>query len=466
MQDSFFRKYDLRGKVGTELIIDDVYDLAHAIIFYCAQQEPSLKTIAVGMDGRVHSPAIKEEVCRAIQDAGFDALFIGTCPSPVMYFAMHTQPVEAGIMITASHNPGHDNGLKLCLGKGSLWGDQILAIKDLYHQKQALTGAVRGGYSEIDMVTLYVDWLVKNFSHLQGMDTAVAIDCGNGVAGAVMPQLIQRMSWPNITLLFADIDGTYPNHEADPSVEKNMLLLRQELTTGACAFGLGFDGDADRMAPMTKEGFLVPGDQLLGIYSQDVAQEYPGVTVVFDVNCSGGLIEMIEQAGGKAHPSATGCCNIKHEMKKYNSLLAGEISCHFIFADRYFGFDDGIYAMMRLFEIIQKTGKTLTQLVSAFPHKVSSPTFRIKCDDVAKWKIIENIHEIMLKRDDVKIVTIDGVRATMAYGWGIVRASNTQPAITLRCESNSQEGLKQVKADFVDLLRPHLGDAALKQITG
>jgi phosphomannomutase / phosphoglucomutase len=464
MNDAIFRKYDLRGKVGTELIIDDVYDLTKAILFYCAQQEPLLTTVAVGMDGRVHSPAIKDEVCRAIQDSGLHVLFIGTCPSPVLYFAMHTQPIEAGIMITASHNPGHDNGLKLCLGKGSLWGDDIVAIKELYHQRKSLPATTRGSYSEKPMIEFYVAWIEKNFAHLQDMDTAVAVDCGNGVAGTVMPLLIERMRWPNVKLLFAEVDGTYPNHEADPIVEKNMLSLRHELAVGRYDFGIGFDGDVDRMAPMTKEGFLVPGDQVLGIYAQSVAQERPGVAVVFDVNCSGGLTEMVEQAGGRACPAATGCCNIKNEMKKQKSLLAGEISCHFIFADRYFGYDDGMYAMLRLFEIVRNSGKTLTELVSAFPKKFSSPTFRIKSDDEAKWNIIAAVHDHFKQRHDVSLVTVDGVRATMPYGWGIVRASNTQPAITLRCESSSAEGLARVKADFVALLTPYLGAETLKHI--
>ncbi len=464
MNDSIFRKYDLRGKVGTELIIDDVYDLTRAIVYYYAQQELKLKTIAVGMDGRVHSPAIKEEVCRAIQDAGFDALFIGTCPSPVLYFTMHTQPVEAGIMITASHNPGHDNGLKLCLGKESLWGDQLIEIKNLFHKKQHIEASSRGGYLEKPMVDLYVAWIAQNFPHLHNMSRSVLVDCGNGVGGTIMPQLITAMNWPNVQLLFAEVDGTYPNHEADPTVEKNMLSLRQELAEKDFEFGLGFDGDGDRMGAMTKEGFLLLGDQLLGIFAKDIAQEHPGVAVVFDVNCSGGLTEMIEQAGGRAFPAATGCCNIKTEMKRQKSLLAGEISCHFIFADRFFGFDDGVYAMMRLFEIIEKTGKTLTQLVSEFPKKFSSLTYRIKSDDVMKWKIIERALEVLKQRDDVKIVTVDGVRATMPYGWGIVRASNTQPAITLRCESSTAEGLARVKADFVEVLKPYLGESALEQI--
>lgn len=464
MNDSIFRKYDLRGKVGTELIIEHVYDLAKAIVYYCAQQDQKLKTIAVGMDGRVHSPAIKAEVCRAIQDSGFDVLFIGICPSPVLYFTMHTQPVQAGIMITASHNPGEDNGLKLCLGKGSIWGDQIEEIKDLFHKKQQITATQRGGYSTAPMVDLYVEWIANNFPHLRNMSKSVIVDCGNGVGGTIMPQLIEAMNWPYVQLLFAEVDGTYPNHVADPAVEKNMRFVRQELETKKFDFGLGFDGDGDRMAPMTKEGVLLTGDQVLGIFAQDIAKDHPGVAVAFDINCSSGLTEMIEQAGGQACHAPSGVANIKTEMKKHNALLGGEVSCHFIFADRFFGFDDGVYAMMRLFEIIEKTGKTLTELLSAFPKKFSSPTFRIKSDDVTKWKIIEGALETLKQREDVTILTVDGVRATMPYGWGIVRASNTQPAITLRCESSSAQGLARVKADFAAVLQPYLSESALKQI--
>ncbi|MFC1845758.1 phosphomannomutase/phosphoglucomutase [Candidatus Dependentiae bacterium] len=448
MQDSVFRKYDIRGKVGSEFDLDQVYDLARAIALYFVQQNPDVKTCAVGMDGRTHSPAVKKEICRALTDSGLDVMFVGTCPSPVLYFAMHNEPVQAGIMITASHNPGEYNGLKLCLGKESVWGDQVQEIKKLFHEKRFIEAQEKGLYTDRPMIDPYIDWFYNNVSHLVGSDISAVIDCGNGAAGTVLPQLIKKMDWQHVTLLFEEVDGTYPNHEADPTVEKNMQELKKVLAQGDAAFGLGLDGDCDRMAPMTKSGFLVPGDQLLAVFAQDLLQGNPGAAVVFDIKSSSGLIELLEQWGAKPCISPSGHSIIKKEMKKNNALLGGELSCHFVFNDRFFGFDDGIYAMVRLFEIIGKTDKPLDQLIAIFPKKFSSPEFRIACDDAVKWDIVENVKTAFKKRDDIDMITVDGVRASMPYGWGIVRASNTQPAISLRMESDFQDGLQRVKQDF------------------
>jgi len=464
MKDSIFRLYDIRGKVGSEFDLDRVYDLTNAIAFYFKQQNPDLKTFAIGMDGRIHSPAVKEQMCKALIDSGFDVRFIGICTTPVLYFTMHTQPVDAGLMITASHNPGEYNGIKLCLGKGGIWGEQITAIKKMFHEKKRVVSEAKGTYAQTPMIFPYVDWLADHFADLVGADISVLIDCGNGAAGTVLPQLIKAMRWKKVELLYPEVDGTYPNHEADPTVEKNMQDLKKILAQKTFDFGLGLDGDCDRMAPMTQSGFLVPGDQLLAVFAQDMLKNNPGAAVVFDIKSSSGLIELLEQWGAKPVLSPTGHSIIKQNMKKHNALLAGELSCHFTFKDRHFGFDDGVYAMLRLFEIMNQTGKTLDQLISIFPKKFSSPEFRIACDDAAKWAIVDKVKDVFAKRDDVTMVTIDGVRATTEYGWGIIRVSNTQPAISLRFESDSQDGLQRVKKDFFDAIKQHFDNAQLKKM--
>ncbi len=463
MKDTIFRVYDIRGKVGSELIIDDVYDLASAIVYHFSQQNPDIKTFAIAMDGRTHSPAIKEEVCRAIIDSGLDVFFVGTCPSPVLYFAMYTAPVDAGIMITASHNPGEYNGLKLCLGKGTVWGGQIEEIKRLFHEKKRVNSGRKGAYAEYEIIDRYIDWMVNHFYHLVGSDISVMIDCGNGAAGTVLPQLVDAMKWKNVKLLYPEVDGTYPHHEADPTVEKNMQDLKKILQKEDFDFGLGLDGDCDRMAPMTKDGFLVPGDQLLAVFAQELLKEQPGAAVVFDIKSSGGLVELIESWGAKPCMSPSGHSIIKREMKKNNALLAGELSCHFVFKDRHFGFDDGIYAMLRLFEIVENSGKTVSQLISVFPKKVSSPEMRISCDEDVKWDIVDGVKSVLAKREDIEMITIDGVRATMDYGWGILRASNTQSVVCLRFESDSSRGLHQVKEDFFHAMKPYFDDELLKK---
>jgi len=464
MQDVIFREYDIRGKVGSELIIDQTYDLARAIAYYLLQQKPSLKKVALAMDGRTHSPAIKEYVAKGLMDSGLDVEFIGVCPTPVLYFTMHTQPFDAGIIITASHNPKEYNGMKICLGKESIWGKEIQQIKNIYKQHLVHDTNVKGTYKENLMLDAYVMWMVNTFKHLKGMKLSAVVDCGNGAAGTVLSDLVQKMGWgAKVMLLYPEVDGTYPNHEADPTVEKNMVDVKNILERTNIDVGLGLDGDCDRMDPMTKKGFLVPGDQLLGIFAQKVVQEHPGAAVVFDVKSSSGLIEMLESIGAKPCMSPSGHSIIKDQMKKNNALLGGELSCHFFFNDTYFGYDDGIYAMMRLFETLVAAEKTLDELLAVFPKKYSSPEYRIACQEDKKQSVVQAVKDILTQRADVNAITIDGVRAIMPYGWGLVRVSNTQPALTIRFESDTPAGLTHVKKDFYDALKPYFDANWLQQ---
>ncbi len=463
MQDVVFREYDIRGKVGSELNIDEVYDVIRALAFYFVKEEPTTKTIAVGMDGRIHSPAIKEQVCKALRDSGLDVIFIGMCTSPALYFALHTLPVDAGIMVTASHNPKEYNGLKICLAKESVWGVQIKEIRDLFKAKARITSSTAGKLIEHPIVDEYVNWLVQHFTHLRGMELSAIVDCGNGAAGTVLPKLVKEMDWQHVQLLYADVDGTYPHHEADPIVEKNMYDVKQLLAKTDIQVGIGLDGDGDRMAPMTKQGYLVPGDRLLALFSKSVLENYPGATIVFDIKSSAGLIELLEKWGAIPQMSSTGHAIIKEQMKKYGAVLGGELSCHFCFHDRYFGYDDGIYAMLRLFELLIESGKSLQELLTVFPHKVSTPEIRINCPEEQMSTIIAQVKKVFSARSDTKIITIDGVRATMDYGWGIVRRSNTQPVLCLRFESDTQQGLQRVKQDFFEVLAPYFDVSLLRE---
>lgn len=463
MQDVIFREYDIRGKVGTELIIEDAYDLACAIAYFLVHKNPSVKTVAVAMDGRTHSPAICNEVTRALQDSGLNVLFVGMCPTPALYFALRMLPVQAGLMVTASHNPAEYNGMKVCLGTASVWGKDIQEIKHLFKDRQKVVTTTRGTYTEQLIIPRYVAWLADHFAHLKHMKLSAVVDCGNGAGGMVMPQLIQAMEWKHVQLLYQEVDGTYPNHEADPTIEKNMRDVKNILATTDTCVGIGLDGDCDRMAPMAKSGFLVPGDQLLALYAQAVVHEHPGAAVVFDVKVSSGVIELLEKMGAMPCMSPAGHSIIKEQMKLHHALLGGELSCHFFFADRYFGYDDAFYAMMRLFELLVQSGKSLDELLGAIPKKVSSPEYRVKCPEDKKVPIVAAVKDLFAKRDDAKLITIDGVRATLPYGWGLVRVSNTQPALTIRFESDSQQGLQQVKQDFYTALQPYFDNAAWLQ---
>jgi phosphomannomutase / phosphoglucomutase len=464
MIDSIFRQYDMRGKVGSELLIEEVYSLGSAIAYYFVQKNPDIKTVVIGMDGRTHSPALKEELCNAFLDSGIDVLFIGTCPTPVLYFSLFNLPVDAGIIITASHNGKEYNGFKICLGKESVWGDQIQEIKNLYKAKRALPKERKGIYTQHDVITQYIAWIKSHFKHLIGINLSVLVDCGNGAAGTVLPELITAMQWPHVDLLYPEVDGTYPNHEADPIVEKNMKDLKNAVKTESYTIGIGLDGDCDRMAPMTKDGQIVAGDKLLAIFAQSVITNHPGATIVFDIKCSSGLPQILEQLKALPMMSPSGHSIIKAQMKKNNALLAGELSCHFFFKDRYFGYDDGIYAMVRLFEILVETGKTLEELLEFFPVKYNTPEFRLTCDESRMPQIVEMVKAAFVNKSDVKLVTIDGIRVIMKDGWGMVRPSNTQPVICLRFESDSPQGLERIKHEFVELLRPYIGIDELKEL--
>ena len=461
MKDIVFREYDIRGRVGDEFILESVYDLGRALAYYFIQKMPSIKKVAVGMDGRTHSSAIKTDLVKALQESGLDVVFIGVCPSPVVYFALHTLPVDAGVMITASHNPKEYNGLKICLAKESVWGREIDVLKGYYHQKKHVSSLNAGEYEEHFLVDQYVEYLANNFAHLRSMPLAAVVDCGNGAGGTVLPSMVKALEWRTVELLYEEVDGTYPHHEADPIVIENMRDVEKKLVETDAQVGIGLDGDADRMGAMTKSGYLVPGDQLLAIFAQDMIKKYPNLGVVFDIKSSMGLIEVLELCGAVPHMSPSGHAIIKQIMKEKGALLAGELSCHFIFHDCYYGYDDGIYAMLRLFEIMIKTGKSLDELCVPFPKKISSPELRIACPEEKKEVIINAVHSYFLSRNDMTIVTIDGVRVTGNNAWGIVRASNTQPVLSLRFESNTQQSLQDMVRYFYLVINEYIDADAL-----
>jgi phosphomannomutase/phosphoglucomutase len=463
MHQSIFREYDIRGRVPLELVPDKMYDLGRALASFFTQKNPQIKTIALGMDGRVHSPQLKQQMQQALLDSGLDVVFIGLCPSPVLYFALHTQAYDAGVMITASHNPKEYNGVKLCVGKESIYGHDVQELYNLYAAGARMESAVPGTYREQEIIPAYIDWLAQNFEHLRNMPLSAVIDCGNGAGGAVIPELVRRMGWQHVHQLYTDIDGNYPHHEADPVKPENMRDVANVLASTDIELGIGLDGDADRMVPMTKEGILVSGDQLLGLFAQEIVKEYPGSAVVFDIKSSQVLIDHLRKLGMQPVISPSGHAIVKREMRRTDALLAGELSCHFFFHDRYFGFDDGIYAMMRVFELVLRTGKSLDQLLTCYPTMASSPEYRITCDEDKKQLIVQTVKDIFLQKDDVQVTTIDGVRVQFASGWGLLRASNTQPALSMRFEAAHEQELAAIKQEFKRALAPFFTAAFLEQ---
>lgn len=455
-EQSIFKEYDIRGVVGKEFEVEDVYDIGCAIANYYRESNAFVKKIAVGADGRVHSPAMKAELIEALLSNGYDVVDIGVCTTPVLYFALHRGGFDAGLMITASHNPGEYNGLKICLGKQLLSGSSIKRIHALYldldHSEVVTQPSERGIYAKEEMISPYLDALTAQFSHLKGMDIRAVIDCGNGAAGTVMPSLLERMGWKGVTLLYPEVDGTYPNHIADPTVEKYMADLKNVLLETGAELGLGFDGDGDRMAPMTGEGRLIKGDLLVALHSLMILQEYPGSAVVFDISSSKSLLDVVKKWGGTPFLAQTGVASVKRKMDETKAWLGGEMSCHTFFRDRYYGYDDGLYSMLRLFELLDRTKMTLDQLLIDFPPVFSSPTYRLPCPREVCFRIVNGLIDHFNGRIDCELITIDGLRVHLPNGWGIVRASNTEPLISMRFEGDTVEDLEAIQEEFQSVL--------------
>ena len=466
MKFSIFREYDIRGIVGPEFKIDEIDNLTRAIITYFKQQNPKTNTIVLGRDGRTHSPEIREHIVRAATQLGVNVLDIGVCPTPVFYFTLFNTEHQSGMIITASHNPGEYNGLKMCLDKKSVWGKEIQKIREIYQFRtfDKTMAEIPGTVTEFDANTAYLNWLTDHFANLKGLDINAVVDCGNGAGGVIMPRLIKEMGWKNVKLLFEEVDGTFPNHEADPTKIANMRdaekLLQED---DSLVVGLGLDGDCDRMNPLTKNGYLVPGDKMLALYSQKIIPNNPSACVVFDIKCSSGLIESLDKLGAKPHMAPSGHSIIKEHLYKNKALLAGELSCHFFFNDRYFGYDDGIYAALRLFELLHESKETLDELVAQLPKKINSHELRIPCTDALKNSVVEEVKAQFAKRKDAELIMIDGIRAQTKYGWGLIRVSNTQPAVCLRFESDTDEGLEQIKNDFRQAIDPYFETHLLEE---
>ncbi len=463
MKNVIFREYDIRGIVGQELVVKEVYNLARTIAFYLVEKNPQLKTIAVGMDGREHSPELKKELCRGLIDSGIDVVFVGLCTSPMIYFATYTLPVDGAVMITASHNPKEYNGFKVCLGKHTLSGDHIRKIGALYEEGKLIDTHNRGEYLEQPIKDAYITWHVDNFSHLKNMTLPVVMDCGNGAAGVVVPDIIKQMNWNNVQLLCAAVDIESATHTADPTKISNMQDVKDALRSTDAVVGIGFDGDADRMGAMTKDGELVAGDKLLALFAQPMVKEHPGMCVVCNIVCSAGLQEILSQWGAQTVVTAVGHSVIEKAMEEHHALLGGETSCHFFFKDRHFGYDDGVYAMFRLLELLVESGKTLPQLLTVFPQKVTSPEYRIACAEERKYALVNEAKGLFFLRKDYQINTIDGVRVSTDYGWGLLRASNTQPVLSIRFEADSEQDLNHIKEDFVVVLSNYFDQSYLRE---
>lgn len=432
---AIFREYDIRGVTGVDIDEEVFESIGKAYGTYMKQQGAS--TISMGRDCRVTSPELSQAVARGINSTGLDVLDIGIVATPMLYFSLYNLDVDGGVMITASHNPGEYNGIKLSSGRNSLFGEQIQEIRQLIENGEFPSGS--GNTSDADIREEYIKFLKANLNIKPGL--RIAADYGNGMTGMIGPEVFREFGC-EITELYETPDGTFPNHHPDPTVEENLAELIDTVKSNNLEVGLGFDGDGDRIGVIDDHGEIIWGDMLVLIFARDILSREKGAKFIGDVKCSRKLFRAIEDAGGEAIMWKTGHSLIKNKMKIENAAMAGEMSGHIFFADKFFGYDDALYAALRLLEIISQTGKTVSELLEDIPESVSTPEIRLDCPEKIKFQLVQRVKDQLSQEHEV--IDIDGVRVEFPYGWGLIRASNTQPALVLRFEAEDAEKLKQI----------------------
>ncbi len=437
MNPQIFREYDIRGVAGVDLAADDVAAIGKAVGTYLLERGCS--TVSVGRDCRVSSDEYAIRVSRGLRSAGCHVIDIGVCTTPIFYFSIHHLKTHGGVMVTASHNPKEYNGFKLCHGLDSIHGEQIQAIRRIIE-----TGAFRegnGGFEADDgVIPAYRRYLVENIRPVSGL--RVGVDAGNGTAGPSAVPILRDLGC-EVADLYCDMDGTFPNHEADPTVRANMEDLIGLVKANELDLGIGFDGDGDRIGVIDEKGNSIYGDQLMILFSREILSRKPGAAFISEVKCSKVMYDDIERHGGRAIMWKTGHSLIKKKMKEEGAALAGEMSGHLFFADRYLGYDDATYAACRLVELLSESEKTISELLSDVPETVSTPEIRVDCPDDQKFEVVKRATEYFRERYD--IIDIDGVRILFDDGWGLVRASNTQPALVLRFEAMTGSRLAEMR---------------------
>ena len=431
-----FREYDIRGIVNKDLNEDVLERIGKAYGTYV--KESGARVVSIGRDCRLSSPAYAQAMTRGINSTGIDVIDIGMVSTPMLYFSLYNMDVDGGVMITASHNPGEYNGIKLCRGRDSVFGEQIQKIREIAEGGEFATG--NGSSSVADIEELYVSFLKENISLKPGVRAVV--DYGNGMVGAIGPRVFKEFGC-DVKELYVAPDGTFPNHHPDPTVEENLEELIKAVRSGSYEIGIGFDGDGDRIGVVDEKGNIVWGDMLVLVFARDVISRKQGAKIIGDVKCSNRLFNGITEAGGEAIMWKTGHSLIKDKMKSEKASLAGEMSGHIFFADKFFGYDDALYASLRILEIISKTGKPLSQLLEGIPQALSTPEIRVDCPEALKFKAVEMVKEKLGGK--YRIIDTDGVRVEFPDGWGLIRASNTQPALVLRFEAQSEGRLSEIR---------------------
>ena len=446
-----FREYDIRGIAERDLTSPVVEALGHAFAAYAKSK--GIDTVTVGYDARVSSERICKDIVQGITGEGVNVQILGLCPTPVLYFSLFHLKPGAGVMITGSHNPAEFNGFKLCIGKDTIYGEEIQNLKRMMTAGPWEVG--KGMITQKPILPDYISCLQKQFSGGSGIPLKVVLDSGNGTAGIAAPDIIRAMGCQVIEL-YSQPDGRFPNHHPDPTIPENLATLIETVRNNKADVGIAFDGDADRLGVVDEQGSILWGDQLMVIFSRDILKNQPGATFVSEVKCSQTMYDDIRSRGGNAVMWKTGHSLIKAKMKELGAAMAGEMSGHLFFADRYFGYDDAIYAACRLVEILKKMKSSnhiktdLSTLLSDLPKTFNTPEIRFDCPDAIKFKVVEMARKILLGGEGLslrprEVIIVDGVRAIFDRGWGLIRASNTQPVLVMRFEAKEAESLAEIR---------------------
>ncbi len=434
-----FRAYDVRGVVGKALTPEVARRIGHALgVLY-----PDSLRVAVGRDGRLSSPELAEALCQGLSDAGRTAIDVGAVPTPVLYFATHHLATGAGVMITGSHNPPDYNGIKMVMDGHTLFGDEIRRIYE-----RIVAGDLpraQGRRESAQVLDAYIERIVSDVRLARPM--RIAVDAGNGVAGPTARRLFEALGC-EVTCLYCDIDGTFPNHHPNPSEPENVRDLIRTVRGEDLEIGLAFDGDGDRLGVVDERGKVIWADRQMMLFARDVLARNPGATILFDVKSSRHLAELIRREGGRPLMWKTGHSFIKAKMKETGALLAGEMSGHIFFKERWYGFDDGLYAGARLLEILSKADRPVSAVFGALPEAVSTPELNVHFEaDGAQHAFMRAFAE-KARFEGAEVSRIDGIRADFPDGWGLVRASNTTPSLVIRFEADSEAALKRIQEQF------------------
>ncbi len=447
MNPLIFREYDIRGLVASDLDPAKVSRLGRALGTYYREHECT--TIVLGQDCRLSSPDIAATLARGLLACGCQVIDVGVCPTPVLYFAIRHLHAHAGVMVTASHNPPEFNGFKICRGWQTIYGPEIQKLRQLAQGEDFISGS--GSLATAAIIPPYLDYLKKNL-HLS-RPLKVGIDGGHGTAGPLAVTLFQALGC-QVYPLYCDMDGNFPAHLPDPTVPAHLTALRDLVQHHSLDLGVAFDGDGDRLGVLGPDGEPIWGDELLIAFARDILRQHPGATIIGEVKCSQRLYDDIAQQGGRPLMWKTGHSLIKQKMVAENALLAGEMSGHMFFADRYFGFDDAIYAAGRLFELIAAANQSITDLLADVPKTMITPEIRRDCPDEIKFQVIAGLQARV--RGVLPFNDLDGLRLQFPDGWGLVRASNTQPALVLRFEAPTASRLQEMQTIVENFLAAEL----------